>query len=64
MLPNITALNAEFAPSRVRATCVVLMFTIILIPLCWLGLAVTTVWYLYRLIRGVINFNERRAMPA
>lgn len=27
MLPNITALNAEFAPSRVRATCVVLMFT-------------------------------------
>ena len=27
MMPNITALNAEFAPRRVRATCVVLMFT-------------------------------------
>jgi uncharacterized membrane protein len=43
--------------------CVVLMFTIILIPLCWLGLGVVTLWHIYRLVRGVINFSERRPLP-
>lgn len=43
--------------------CALLWLTFILIPVAWLGGIATGVWYLYRLIRGLINFAERRPMP-
>jgi uncharacterized membrane protein len=41
----------------------VLMVTIILIPICWAGFAILGLWHLYRIIRGGLNFFERRPMP-
>ncbi|MBL6750799.1 MAG: hypothetical protein ISP90_09775 [Nevskia sp.] len=41
-----------------------LHLTIVLIPLAWLGGAALGVWYLYRVIRGAINFSERRPVGA
>ncbi len=44
-----------------------LHFTFVLIPLAWLGGGVLGIWYLYRVIRGAINFSERRpvgSLPA
>ncbi|MBV8062885.1 MAG: hypothetical protein JOY51_04770 [Nevskia sp.] len=43
--------------------CAVLMLTVILIPLAWIGLSAVTIWYIYRVVRGLINFTERRPMP-
>ncbi len=43
--------------------CGALMVTIVLIPLCWVGFGVIALWHLYRLVRGGINFLERRPMP-
>lgn len=43
--------------------CSLLMVTIVLIPLCWLGFGVIALWHLYRIVRGGLNFFERRPMP-
>ena len=40
-----------------------LMFTIVLIPLAWLGYVAAGVWYIYRVVRGAIAFSERKPMP-
>jgi uncharacterized membrane protein len=40
-----------------------LIFTIILIPLAWLGCGATAIWYLYRVIRGALMFADRKPMP-
>lgn len=37
--------------------------TIVLIPLAWFGGAVVCVWYIYRVVRGALNFSERKPMP-
>ena len=36
--------------------------TLILIPLAWLGTVVTTIWYVYRIVRGAISFADRKAL--
>jgi uncharacterized membrane protein len=43
--------------------CGLLMATLILIPLAWLGFIAVGVWYIYRVVRGAIAFAERRPMP-
>ena len=45
------------------AVSTLLMFTIVLIPVAWLGYVVAGLWYIYRVVRGALNFAERRAMP-
>src|SRR3569833_2671826 len=40
-----------------------LIFTIVLIPLAWLGCGITAIWYVYRVVRGALNFADRRPMP-
>lgn len=40
-----------------------LMFTIVLIPVAWLGYIATGVWYIYRVVRGAMVFSERRPLP-
>ena len=58
MLPNITALNAEFAPRRVRATFVVLMFLGVTAGSAFPGLAIAALpghgWRTLYLIGGVV----------
>lgn len=44
--------------------CMVLFFTIIGIPLGWLGLLVIWVWYVYRHIRGLIDLSNNKTMPS
>jgi uncharacterized membrane protein len=41
----------------------VLLCTIVLAPLAWLGYLIAGVWYIYRVVRGAINFADRKAMP-
>ena len=41
-----------------------LFFTIILIPLAYLLWFVVWVWKAYRLVRGFLDLNNNRAMPA
>lgn len=43
--------------------CGVLVASIILAIVGGIGFGVLFVWHLYRLIRGLINFSERRPMP-
>ncbi len=43
--------------------CSVLMFTIILIPVAWIGYAAVAIWYIYRVVRGAISFADRSPMP-
>ncbi|MDB5775069.1 MAG: hypothetical protein JWP38_1202 [Herbaspirillum sp.] len=43
---------------------VIFFFTFFLIPLGWLVCTVAWVWKAYRLIRGFINLNDNKAMPA
>jgi len=40
-----------------------LAFTLIGIPLAFLLAAIAGVWVLYRVVRGWLNLNDRRAMP-
>lgn len=40
-----------------------LMFTIVLVPVALCGYVATGIWYIYRVVRGAINFADRRAMP-
>ena len=40
-----------------------LIATVLLSPVGGLGLAATFVWHIYRLVRGLIHFAERRPMP-
>ena len=40
-----------------------LIMTVLLSPVGGIGLAATFIWHIYRLVRGLINFSERRAMP-
>ena len=40
-----------------------LIFTIVLIPLAWLGCGITATWYVYRVVRGALSFADRRPMP-
>ncbi|MGE5625057.1 MAG: DUF4870 family protein [Bacillota bacterium] len=44
--------------------CVVLVFTVIGIPLAWLGAIAIWVWYVYRHIRGLIDLAESKSMSA
>jgi uncharacterized membrane protein len=41
----------------------VFIITFILAPLGWLIFAVAWIWKAYRLIKGVIDLNENKAMP-
>lgn len=41
----------------------VVSWATIVIGIGVLGLAITTVWYIYRVIRGAINFAENKPMP-
>ena len=43
--------------------CCILLFTIIFSIFGGIGFGVLFIWHLYRLIRGLINFSERRPMP-
>lgn len=40
-----------------------LFITIILIPLGYIGFGVAFLWWIYRVVRGLINYAERRPMP-
>lgn len=40
-----------------------LIATWILSPVGFAGVVITFVWHIYRLIRGLVNFAERRPMP-
>lgn len=37
--------------------------TVLLIPLALLGAGVLAVWYIYRVVRGALNFADRKPMP-
>lgn len=41
----------------------VLALSVVLLFVIWPGFLILGVWYLYRIIRGVIAFTERRALP-
>jgi uncharacterized membrane protein len=41
----------------------ILVVTIILIPIAWVMFGVVSIWFLYRVIRGWLALNDRRAMP-
>jgi uncharacterized membrane protein len=41
-----------------------LLLTILLAPLAWLGYLAAGVWYIYRVVRGAMCFADRKAMPA
>jgi uncharacterized membrane protein len=43
--------------------CVVLVFTVIGIPLAWLGGLAIWVWYVYRHIKGLIDLSSDKTMP-
>jgi uncharacterized membrane protein len=45
------------------ALCTVLMFTIVLIPVAWIGYVVVGIWYIYRVVRGAMRFADKQAMP-
>jgi len=40
-----------------------LIATVLLSPIGGIGLAATSIWHIYRLVRGLINFTERRPLP-
>lgn len=40
-----------------------LALTVILLFVIWPGFIALGIWYLYRIIRGVLAFTERRALP-
>jgi uncharacterized membrane protein len=44
--------------------CFILVFTVIGIPLAWLGFLATWVWYIYRHIRGLIDLADDKSMSA
>ena len=38
--------------------------TIVLLPLAWLLGIGTAIWYVYRVVRGAVNFADRKPMPS
>lgn len=45
-----------------------LLWSVLCIPLCFIligfvGYAIVGLWWIYRVIRGLINYSERRPMP-
>jgi uncharacterized membrane protein len=45
------------------AVSAMLVATVLLSILGGIGFAATAVWHIYRLVRGLINFSERRPLP-
>lgn len=43
--------------------CTLLMFTVILIPLAWIGFVAVGIWTIYRVVRGAIRFADKQPMP-
>jgi uncharacterized membrane protein len=43
--------------------CTALMFTILLIPVAWIGYVAAAVWSIYRVVRGAILFADRKPAP-
>lgn len=43
--------------------CTALMFTLILIPVAWIGLVALAIWTIYRVVRGAIRYADKQPMP-